>query len=96
MGSDRRLRFLLEHRDRPCLDRIRLGGRVSDRGQSHATALPERTQHVEHHAGLPRMVEVQAVAGDDVEQVVGSEGPKEGRDHLVARDKVICAGSPER
>ena len=76
MGLNRRLRLLFEHRDCPSLDRIRLVRRVADRGQSHSAAFPERAQHVEDHPGLPRMVEVDPVAGDDVEQVVGSEGPE--------------------
>src|SRR4029453_5523162 len=71
------------HKPRPSLleqDSLRsavgplgLGWSVADGGQAHAAVLAQAADHVEDHAGLTGLVEVEAVAGDDVEQVVVAE-----------------------
>ena len=55
------------------VERVRLLGRVADRGQPDPAELGQRADHVEDDAGLARLVEVQAGAGDEVEQVVDRE-----------------------
>ena len=58
-------------------------------GQPEAPALAERAHHVEDDAGLARLVEVQAVAHHDVEQVVGRERAVRGDLDVVAGDEVL-------
>ena len=65
-----RLGLLEQHALRGPVQRLGVRRRVADRGQPDPAGLREAADHVEHDAGLPRLVEVQAVAGDDVEQVV--------------------------
>ena len=74
-GLGRRARLLEEHALGPPETGVGLLAGVADRGQTDAAELGERAHHVEHDAGLASLVEVQALANRDVEEVVDPQGP---------------------
>ena len=78
------------------VDRVRLLGRVADRGHAEPAGLGQRRHHVEDDAGLARLVEVEPVAHDDVEQVVGGEPAVRRVLDVVARDEVLLAARSAR
>jgi len=47
--------------------------RVADRRQPHQAQLGERVHHVEDDAPLPRLIEMQAMADGDVEELLVGE-----------------------
>ena len=58
------------------VDAHRLIGRLADRSHPDPPVLAERADHVEHHSGLPGLVEVQPVSCHDVEQVLDGQRPQ--------------------
>ena len=62
-------RFVEEDPLGSAVELVGFGGTVSYCGEAHAPMFGEATDHVKNDAGLPRLVEVQAVASDYVEEV---------------------------
>src|SRR3954447_13834629 len=71
--------------------RVSLVAAVPDGGQTDAAELRERAHHVEDHARLARLVEVQAVADRDVEQIVDPETAQPRALEMVRRDEMLLA-----
>ena len=55
-------RFLIEHSHSLCIGGPGFFMRIANGGQPGSPELTQRAHHVEHHAGLPRLIEVQIVA----------------------------------
>jgi hypothetical protein len=64
---------------------------AADRGQADAAVLAESAHHVEHDTRLACLVEMDLVAGDDVEQIVVGDPAKQRRIEVVGRDHVFLA-----
>jgi hypothetical protein len=47
----------------------RLGGAIPDGGEAHPAVLCQAADHMEDNALLSRLIEVQTVASNDVEQI---------------------------
>src|SRR5215204_49029 len=75
-----------------------VGGIGLRRGVTHSrkadtSVLGEAADHVEHDATLPRLVEVQAMASDNVKQVVDSEATQQWRFEVVGCHEVFLSAS---
>jgi hypothetical protein len=68
---------------------VRLTGAIADSGQPDDPELAQRRHHVEDDAGLVRLVELEAVPGDDVEKISVCQPAKERRLEMVRRDQVL-------
>ena len=68
-----RPRFRVKHAHSLLIQRLGLGVRVGHRGQAERSILTDAVDHVQDDAGLPRLVEVQAVPRHDIEQIVMRE-----------------------
>jgi Kef-type K+ transport system membrane component KefB len=64
---------------------------VADRREPDASELAEGAHHVEDDAGLARLVEVQAAADRDVEEVVRGQAAEQVGLEVVGRDEVLLA-----
>src|SRR5215218_8902032 len=71
--------------------RVGVVATVPDGGQTDATELRERAHHVEDHARLARLVEVQAVPDRDVEEIVDRETAQPRALEMVRRDEMLLA-----
>ena len=60
------------------VDRFGFCSGVSDGGQPYSSAFGEAADHVEDDADLSGLVEVKAVAGDDVEEIVDCQCAQAG------------------
>ncbi len=89
-------RLLVERRHRPLVERIRLLRALVDRRQPRAAVLAERAHHVEDDAGLPRLVEVEARAHREVEQVVGRQRPIDRALDVIGGDEELLLAARRR
>ncbi len=79
-------RFLIEHSHS-----LRIGGPgffmgIANGGQPRSPELTQRAHHVEHHAGLPRLIEVQIVPHHNIEKIVGRQNAIKRRLDVIAGD----------
>src|SRR5262249_29728475 len=80
--------LLVQHGHDLLVQVVGAGRIVRHRGQARAAVLAEGAHHVEDDPDLPRLVEVQASANDEVEEVVGRQLPVCGALDVVGRDEV--------
>ncbi len=71
------------------MHRLCFGGRVPHRREPDTAMLGDTADHVEDDTHLSRLVEVQPVAGDDVEEVVDRERSEALRLEVVGRHEVL-------
>ena len=88
---ERRPRLVEQDPLRPAVGRLGLGRGVANGGQAHPTVLAQAADHVEDHTGLAGLVEVEAVAGDDVEQVVVAEAAEQWILEMVGGDEMLLS-----
>lgn len=70
---NRKARFLIKRLNRLLKQRVRFAAAVVNRSQTQAAHFPEGTHHVKDDARLTRLIEIEVVARDDVEQIVRRE-----------------------
>ena len=75
---------VIQSRHHLFVERIGFLPRIPDSRESERSGLADRVDHVEHDALLARVVEVQAVACGQIEQIVVGEHAVGGRVHVVA------------
>ena len=66
---------------------------IADRGQADAAVLTESAHHVEDNARLACLVEMDLVAGDNVEQIVVGDPAEQRGLEVVGRDHVFFAAA---
>ena len=91
------VRFLIENTNGLREQSVGFSPVVADSGQTHATMRSKRAHHVKHDAGLLRLIEMNAVTGDDVKQVVRREDSIQRRVLMVAGHEtfLLAKGSGE-
>src|SRR2546423_13484119 len=80
----RQPRFLIKYLNRLGKYRVRLIAAISHGGKSGASMLAKRAHHVKDDACLSRLIEMNVVTRDDVEQIVGRERAIKRRVLMIA------------
>ena len=77
-------RFLIEHSHSLCIGGPGFFMGIANGGQPGSPELTQRAHHVEYHAGLPLLIEVEVMTHHDVEKIVRSKCAIQG---VTRRDR---------
>src|SRR6266403_2993574 len=77
-------RFLIEHSHSLCIGGPGFFVGIANGGQPGSPELTQRAHHVEYHAGLPLLIEVEVMTHHDVEKIVRSKCAIQG---VTQRDR---------
>ena len=79
-------RFLIEHSHSLCIGGPGFFVGIANGGQPGSPELTQRAHHVEYHAGLPLLIEVEVMTHHDVEKIVRTKWAIQGRLDVIAGD----------